>query len=170
LYASVFGADVQFHAERTELVFPGEWLALPVASANPEFAELSSAVCERLLGPVTRHSDTRAAVRSLLLTRQGRRMPGVDAAAKALNLSTEQFRKRLWRQGSSYKSLVLEARMLLAKNYLEATNLSIQEIAYLLGYSHPGAFSRAFRNYYEIAPVRCRELALDDEPAKLQVN
>ena len=163
LYDSMFGTEVNFDAERTELAFPSTWLSLPVASANPEIAELSSAVCERLLGPVTRPTDTRAAVRTLLLTRQGRTMPGVVSAAHALNLSTEQFRKRLLRQGSNYKSLVLEARMVLAKNYLEATSLSIQEIAYLLDYSHPGAFSRAFKNYYGIAPVSCRESALDSE-------
>jgi AraC-like DNA-binding protein len=156
LYDSIFGTEVNFDAERTELAFPSPWLSLPVASANPEIAELTSAVCERLLGPATRPTDTRAAVRTLLLTRQGRTMPGVASAAKALNLSTEQFRKRLLRQGSSYKSLVLEARMVLAKNYLEATGLSIQEIAYLLDYSHPGAFSRAFKKYYGSAPVTCR--------------
>lgn len=157
LYRDVFGAQVQFDAQRTELTFPASWLALPVASANPEMAALSSSVCERLLGPVTGRTDTLAAVRTLLLARQGRNMPRVDAAAKALNLSTEQFRKRLLRKGSSYKSLVLEARMVLAKNYLEATGLSIQEIAYLLDYNHPSAFSRSFKKYYGKSPVSCRK-------------
>ncbi len=129
--------------------------------ANPEIAELYSVVCERLLGPATRATDTVASVRTLLLTRQGRTMPRVESAAKTLNLSTEQLRKRLWRQGSSYKALVLEARMVLGKNYLEATSFSIQEIAYLLDYSHPGAFSRAFKNYYGVSPLSCRESALD---------
>lgn len=78
------------------------------------------------------------------LYRQGRTMPRVGTAAQALNLSSEQFRKRLWRQ------LVLEARMVLGKNYLEATQFSSQEIAYLLDYAHPGAFTRAFKGYYSL--------------------
>ena len=49
--------------------------------------------------------------------------------------------------------------MVLAKNYLESTSLGIQEIAYLLDYSHPGAFSRAFKKYYGIAPLSCRGVA-----------
>jgi AraC-like DNA-binding protein len=163
LYENIFGACVTFDTERTELVFPARWLTIPVAMANPEMAGFYSVVCERLLGSAARETDTRASVRTLLLTRQGRTMPGIDAAAAALNLSKEQFRKRLWRQGTSYKALVLEARMVLGKNYLEATSFSIQEIAYLLDYSYPGAFSRAFKMYYGIAPLSCREAALEQE-------
>jgi AraC-like DNA-binding protein len=161
LYDRVFGAKALFNAERTELVFPSAWLDLPVITANPEIAELSSSVCERLLGPASRETDTVSSVRTLLLSRPGRTMLGVEAAANALNLSSEQLRKRLWRRGSSYKSLVLEVRMMLGKNYLSATNLSVQEIAYLLGYSHPGAFSRAFKKYGGVAPISCREQSLE---------
>jgi AraC-like DNA-binding protein len=157
----VFGGKARFDEERTELIVPSAWLGHPVASANPEIAELSATVCERLLGPASREGNTITAVQTLLLSRPGRIMPGVEAAADALKLSPEQLRKRLWRQGSSYKSLVLEARMALGRNYLQATTLSIQEIAYLLDYSHPGAFSRAYKKYYGIAPNSCREVAQD---------
>ena len=157
LYDQVFGVKARFNEARTELIFPSAWLDLPVVTANPEIAELSSSVCERLLGPASRETDTVSSIRTLLLSRPGRTMLGVEAAARALNLSSEQLRKRLWRQGSSYKSLVLEVRMMLGKNYLAGTNLSVQEIAYLLGYSHPGAFSRAFKKHYGTAPLCARE-------------
>jgi AraC-like DNA-binding protein len=164
LYDQVFGVKALFNAQRTELIFPSAWLNLPVVTANPEIAELSSSVCERLLGPASRETDTVSSVRTLLLSRPGTTMLGVEAAAKALNLSAEQLRKRLWRQGSSYKSLVLEVRMMLGMNYLSATSLSVQEIAYLLGYSQPGAFSRAFKKHYGLAPLRCREQSKPNMP------
>ncbi|CAN0605581.1 unnamed protein product, partial [Ectocarpus sp. 12 AP-2014] len=104
---------------------------------------------------------TTDAVRALLLTRRGRTIPDVATAARALNMSTDQFRKRLWRQGSSYKALVLETRMVLARNYLTSTSLGIQEIAYLLDYSNPGAFSRAFKNFYGMAPMFMRDIGED---------
>lgn len=157
LYERVFCGRARFDEESTELVFPSAWLDLPVATTNPEIANLSAIVCERLLGPASRQTDTAAAVRSLLFSRPGRISPGVDTAARALGLSSDQLRKRLWRQGTSYKSLVLETRMMLGKNYLEATHLSVQEVAYLLDYSQPGAFSRAFKKYFGVAPMACRE-------------
>jgi len=167
LYQGIFASKVDFNAAKTELTFPSKWLTLPVTSANAEVARLSTTVCERLLGPASNSSDTKAAVRTLLLSRQGRSIPSVASAAKLLNLATEQFRKRLWRQGSSYKSLVLEARMKLGKNYLEATNLSIQEIAYLLDNSQPGAFIDSNRQdgKHECADVYSGNLPTSKIPA-----
>lgn len=156
LYTNAFGPNVYFDTDTTELCFPSDWLALPVASSDRNVAHLSAVICERILGPVSGHTTTADAVRALLLTRRGRTVPDVATAARALNLSTDQFRKRLWRQGCSYKALVLETRMVLAKNYLLSTSLGIQEIAYLLDYSNPGAFSRAFKNFYGMAPLFMR--------------
>lgn len=160
-YEQAFGVKARFNQERSELSFPSAWLDLPVATSSPEIVELAASVCERLLGPASRESDTLSAVSNLLLSRPGRSMLGVEAAAKALNLSSEQLRKRLSRQGRSYKVLVLETRMMLGRNYLQATGLSVQEIAYLLDYSHPGAFSHAFKKCFGVTPLGCRQQGLD---------
>lgn len=155
-YFDIFGANVEFNAAITELVFPREWLDRPLNISSPETSRFLQQICERILGGEQRERDTRGAVRMLLLTRQGRTIPGVEEAARGLNLSTEQLRKRLWRQGTSYKALVLETRMMLAKNYLEATGFSIQEIAYLLDYNQPAAFSRAFKSFTGVSPYKYR--------------
>jgi AraC-like DNA-binding protein len=84
----------------------------------------------------------------------------LDEAATALRLSTSQLRKRLYRAGTSYKELVLEIRMALAKHYLDDTDLAIQEIAYLLDYSQPAPFSRAFNTYYGVSPDHSRSQTL----------
>ena len=36
LYQGIFGTAVEFGAERTELVFPSDWLQRPLALANPD--------------------------------------------------------------------------------------------------------------------------------------
>ena len=71
----------------------------------------------------------------------------MEEAANVMSMSTAQLRKRLYRAGTSYKSIVLEVRMGLGRHYLESTHLSVQEIAYLLDYSQPGPFSRAFKKF-----------------------
>jgi AraC-like DNA-binding protein len=116
-------------------------------------------MCERLLGAGESSRETQQIVRRLLLSRPGRRMYRLDEAAAELNLSTAQLRKRLYRAGTSYKVLVLEVRMALARHYLEDTNLAIQEIAYLLDYSQAAPFSRAFKSYYGEAPEKARSAA-----------
>jgi len=155
-YRKVFQCPYEFDAERSELRFPSSWLEQPIASANRVLADVCRAMCERLLGAGSASKETSQIVRRLLLCRQGRSMYRLDEAAAELRLSTSQLRKRLYRAGTSYKELVLEVRMALAKHYLEDTDLAIQEIAYLLDYSQPAPFSRAFKTYYGVSPDRSR--------------
>lgn len=157
-YREVFKPCViEFNAEKTELKVPLKWLGLPVASANIVMSGVTAAVCERMLGPGrSTRLDTPRAVRRLLLSRPGKRMLRLEEAADELLMSSAQLRKRLYRARTSYKSIVLETRMGLARHYLESTPLSIQEIAFLLDYSQPGPFSRAFKKYYGVPPKEAR--------------
>ena len=159
-YRDAFHCPYEFNTERSELQFPANWLAHPIASANRTMADVCTAMCERLLGAGGASRDTSQIVRRLLLSRPGRRMYRLDEAAAELRLSTSQLRKRLYRAGTSYKELVLEIRMALAKHYLEDTDLAIQEIAYLLDYSQPAPFSRAFKTYFGMSPDHSRSQIL----------
>jgi AraC-like DNA-binding protein len=150
-FDEVFSCKVVFEAERNELCFPAEWLALPVASANRTMADVCTAMCERLLGGQSSR-ETSQVVRRLLLSRPGRRMYRLDEAAAALHMSPGQLRKRLYKAGTSYKQIVLEIRMALAQHYLRDTALPVQEIAYLLDYSQPAPFSRAYKAYFGVSP------------------
>ncbi len=156
---------VYFGAEVSELRLPLEWLSRPVTTANMVMSDVTSAICERMLGVGSRNRlDTPRAVRRLLLSRPGQHMLRLEEAAEQLRMSTAQLRKRLYRAGTNYKNIVLEVRMALAAHYLESTHLSIQEIAYLLDYAQPGPFSRAFKKYYGHPPSHLRNAALV-EPA-----
>lgn len=151
---------VRFDAEVSEIFIPIDWLDRPVTTANMVMSDVTSAICERMLGLGSRSNvDTTRAVRRLLLSRPGQHMLRLEEAAEQLRMSTAQLRKRLYRGGSSYKSIVLEVRMALASHYLESTHLSIQEIAYLLDYAQPGPFSRAFKKYYGFSPSQVRNSA-----------
>jgi AraC-like DNA-binding protein len=157
-FHEVFACKISFEAERNELRFPAGWLRLPVASANQTLAEVCTAMCDRLLG-AQQSREMSQVVRRLLLSRPGRRMYRLEEAAAELNLSPGQLRKRLYRAGTSYKQIVLEIRMALAQHYLQDTALPVQEIAYLLDYSQPAPFSRAFKTYFGVSPEHSRNRA-----------
>jgi len=151
-YREVFVCALKFNCERNELRIPQEWLSLPLTTADQTMAAVCTAMCERLLGGGDPSRATPEVVRRLLLSRPGRNMYRLEEAAEVLNLSTAQLRKRLYRAGTSYKKIVLEIRMVLAEHYLLDTALNIQEIAYLLDYSQPAPFSRAFKSYFGVPP------------------
>lgn len=159
VYHEVFRCPCHFEAERTELRFPAEWLDRPVVTANPAVAELCNAMCEQIMGPRQESLDTPDEVARLLLSQKGRRILSLEEAADMMNMSPSQLRKRLYRAGTSYKRIVVDTRMALARHYLETSRLPVQNIAYLLDYSEAAAFTRAFKREIGISPQQYRHHA-----------
>jgi len=60
------------------------------------------------------------------------------------------LREYLYRENNSFRALVLEARMTLAKHYLEASTMSGEEISYLLKYAQPSVFFRSFQKHFGV--------------------
>ena len=161
IYHQTFNCPCRFNAERTELRFPASWLNYPVAGADAVTAQLCQSMCERLLGKAGTHDSLTGAVERMLISRPDRRIPGLEEAAAQFHMSVNQFRKRLYRENTSYKNVVLDLRMAMAQYYLDTTALSVQEIAYMLDYSQPAPFSRAFASYYGYPPSRGRAMAAE---------
>ncbi len=167
-YEQYFDCPVIFDAPRTGIYMPAEIGDMPLNSANRATAEICSVICDRIIPKTRAREDLRRAVQRLLLSRPGERILKLEEAASELALSISQLRKGLYRLGTSYKKVVLEVRMSLAKHYLAETRLNIDEIAYLLDYSHGGAFSRAFKTEIGFPPVEYRRkmTVFDTSPLK----
>lgn len=155
-YYEFFSCPCNFEERVTELRFPASWLQAPVVFADETLADVFSLMCERLLPSTEARGTITQSVRRLLLSRPGRKMLNLNQAAEALCMSSPGLRKRLVRDGTTYKEQVLSIRMEQARNYLELTSLSVQEIAFLLDYSQPAPFSRAFKRYHGKSPHQYR--------------
>ena len=62
----------------------------------------------------------------------------------------------IYQAGTSYRDIVSEVRMELAREYLRSTDLTMQEIAYLLGYEHAPSFFQAFKRQFGHTPTELR--------------
>lgn len=54
--------------------------------------------------------------------------------------------------GKTFSEVQLEQRMSRAVSLLKGTSLSVEEIAYMVGYSNPSNFFKAFKEYYRCSP------------------
>lgn len=81
----------------------------------------------------------------------------IDAIGRQLNLSRVQLYRRLKAEtGMTPNELLRAYRLAKAASLLTTTNLTIAEIAYRVGYSSPGYFSRCFREQYGTLPQDLR--------------
>jgi AraC-like DNA-binding protein len=85
------------------------------------------------------------------------KFPTIEEVAASLNLSVRSFQRKLKEFGKTYKGLLNEVRLDLAKSYLKKPELSIGEIAYLLDYSEPSAFIRSFKRWTKKTPSQYKQ-------------
>ena len=77
----------------------------------------------------------------------------IDDVAKGLNLSRRSLQRRLSESGSSYRTLIDGIREVRARNLINDSNLSLNEIAFLLGYSEQSAFNHAYKRWTGLSPL-----------------
>ena len=76
--------------------------------------------------------------------------------SKATEIPAYTLRRRLKKHGYSYKELVNQAKLDMAKSKLRHTSLSIMEIATIVGYSEHAHFCRAFKKWTGKTPGEYR--------------
>ena len=83
----------------------------------------------------------------------------LGVVARQLALSPRTLQRRLTNEGVSYRQLVEHARKEAARRYIGKSSLAICEVAFLVGYSEPGPFHRAFKRWFGMTPetFRARE-------------
>jgi AraC-like DNA-binding protein len=82
--------------------------------------------------------------------------------AAKLALSRQTLFRKLKAEGVTFEKVLDELRHKLALHYLKGERVSVRETAYLVGFSEPGAFSRAFRRWTGSSPTTMRNSKVEN--------
>jgi AraC-like DNA-binding protein len=82
-----------------------------------------------------------------------------ENVARELYMSSRTLQRHLQREDTTYTTLLNEIRQDLAEQYLTEQDISLTEIAFLLGFSESSAFSRAFKRWIGVSPSEYRKAA-----------
>jgi len=109
-------------------------------------------IADRLPKP----NDVVSDLRRILLSRLAQGDSNIESVARSMGTSVRSLQRRLTYRGSSYQDVLDSIRREAAGQYLSDRNLSISEVGYLLGYSEPAAFHRAFKRWHGSTPHEFR--------------
>ncbi len=85
----------------------------------------------------------------------------MDLIAGRMGLSRPTLFRRLKAEGTTFGRVLEELRHRLALDYLSDGKVSVNETAYLVGFSDPAAFSRAFKRWTGRSPRTVRSSNTD---------
>jgi len=109
-------------------------------------------IAARLLKP----NDVVSDLRRILLSRLAQGDSNIESVARFMGTSVRSLQRRLTYLGSRYQDVLDSIRREAAGQYLSDRALSISEVGYLLGYSEPAAFHRAFKRWHGSTPHEFR--------------
>jgi AraC-like DNA-binding protein len=149
-----FGPRIEFDAQLSANVFESRWLDQPIRGANPE-------TYAALMAEVARHEEQCA----LSFAEQVRRSiyavtitgtANEASLARLFGLNERTFRRRLEEEGNTLRAILSTVRREWSRHLLSDTELPVSEIAWILGYSDPTVFARAFRTWTTQSPSEWR--------------
>ena len=152
---------IRFGQSANVLRFPLSLLDRRPVLADPHASRQAIALCERELAQAGSGEDPIGlrVCAELVMEEQGG-YPSQEAVAARLHLSSRSLARKLQASGSSYQSLLEEARRRDACELIERDGVDLQTVASRLGYTNPANFTRAFRRWTGESPSQYRNRVL----------
>jgi AraC-like DNA-binding protein len=154
-YQEFFGAPVRFRQplQAALLRVPRSLLDREIAGVNETLRRLALAfLAEQAPGAATRDPRSRAElvtrVRAVVDGSLGTRNADVAAVAGQLGLHPRTLQRRLEAHGTTFAAIVDEARRDTAYRLVTTTDLSLGQVAGMVGFAEQSALSRAARRWW----------------------
>ncbi|MFC6628611.1 AraC family transcriptional regulator [Acinetobacter beijerinckii] len=155
-YYRIFGDAVSFEAESTKLVFDKSWLNLPITLFDSVTNHLLIGQAEEMLR-TKNQPDFLKDLNRYLSANLATNQVTISEAANALNLTPRTLQFKLHELGLGYRTLLEKIRHEHAERYLKHTDLTLNEISFLLGYLEQSSFQNAFKRWTGKSPGSFRK-------------
>lgn len=151
------GCRAQFGASENSFTFTPFDLARPLVTADNElYAVLTQYADEVLQRKARVASDLIVDVERAIADRLSSGDANQNSVSRALGMSPRTLARRLAEEKTTFFQTVEDLRKSLAVSYLKDSDLSLGEIAFLLGYSGLSSFSEAFKRWTGCPPGQYR--------------
>jgi AraC-like DNA-binding protein len=163
LYHELAPKSLYFNAAKNLVITPADTLDMPTVSGHSGVKEVCEKQCQDLLRKLGKADQLTEEIRRVIVESMGR-FPKADEVAAKLNISPRTLFRRLQRQGTTYLALLDEVRTELSMEYLEETNLSVDQISELIGFAETTTFRQTFKKWTGISPSDFRKKKSSAKP------
>lgn len=155
VYQRVFGCEIRFGQMENAFVYSPDWYQMPLATSDPfthrqllefiAYNRVRSREASEIIESVER------VLRQKLDSRNH-----ISKVARTLGMSERTLRRRLSESGVSFQSLLDGLRKNRALELLANQDVSVEQIAFAVGFTDPHNFRRAFRRWTGATPGMLR--------------
>ncbi|MEX1367349.1 MAG: AraC family transcriptional regulator [Nannocystaceae bacterium] len=158
-YLEAFGAPVRFDAGWTGVCFSAATMRLPILGADPRigrYLQQQVAAMSQARAPTPAEAPLDARVRQAIDDGLVAGTADQVSVARTLGLSARSLQRGLQALDTSFSEQLDAVRRARALQLLRQPQVSVREVAFMLGYADPRAFYRSFRRWTGLTPAEHR--------------
>lgn len=155
-YERIFACPVEMGKQEIALFLDKAHVEDHIITANYDLLRILVAHAEEKNATLNEQQGFVSIVRKSIIKMVKPEFPTVEEVASHLNVSVRTLQRKLQEESVSFKSVIEELKKEFALSYLKKKDLSISEVAYLLGYSDSSAFNRSFKRWTGKSPSEYR--------------
>ncbi len=163
-YLRMFPSNHYFDQSANRLIFNKRFMALPVTRTPEEVSDFMR-ILPHLLTVSRPNQTLTEQIRHMLQGTDNIDVLPLKTIAHRLGKSQDTVRRHLKTEGNSYKEIKESVRRDIAILHLHRNTASINQVAYMSGFSEPSAFIRAFKNWTGLTPGDYRKACTRQERA-----
>jgi AraC-like DNA-binding protein len=151
-YDRIFGVPVIFESDKNAVLLDDAVMSFKPPTASSYIAQVLTERADELLKKLESSKPVRDRVERLLMESLKGGDVSMNAIASKLGLSRQTLFRRLKAEGTTFERVLDDLRHRLALHYLGEGKMSVNQTAYLVGFSDPAGFSRAFKRWVGASP------------------
>jgi AraC-like DNA-binding protein len=152
-YERILRLPIRFDAGEDGVLFPISMMDSLNPSADAALRQLLEGYAADQLAKIPTSARFSQRIRACILSMLPLGSLSADTVAAQFSMSSRTLRRHLQQEATSYQGILDDVRAELACHYLTKEKRGIDEVAFLLGFSDPSAFTKAFRRWTRQTPA-----------------
>ncbi len=152
-YLRVFKCEPLFNQDVNCIVYRLRDMQLPVIGHNPVLNRFFKELLEKEIIKTKQQESFASEVRRAILQNFDGVLPQLNDIVQYLHVSPRTLQRKLKEEDTSFQQIFDSVKLELATGMLKNPDLTVNEIAYKLGYAEPSVFRRAFKKWTGMSPT-----------------
>ncbi len=156
-FAAQFPCQVHYQRGGSEIVLDSRYMAMPLVQNQLSLSKFLKASLAELMDGDIENASLNAQIRNIISQEFGNHFPDFAVICEKLAMTPQTLRRRLKDEHTSYQEIKDTIRKDASIFYLSRPELTIDEIALLMGFSEASSFHRAFKKWTGKTPSAYRQ-------------
>jgi AraC-like DNA-binding protein len=157
-YRRIFRCPVLFNQKSCYIMLPAFALKLPVSCPNAGLLEYFEEYVRNYIAEIDCNKPFSAEVTKRVVSGLDSSRLSVGRVSREMGVSTRTLQSRLKDEDTSFRNILENTRITLAKKYLKE-NHTVEDITFMLGFREASVFRRTFKKWTGITPGEYRQSA-----------